>query len=111
MSALNTYLVRKNAYATIFGAKALTLDSATDRQKIADSIDSDLSPENLTCDGELPRSLVQKRYKELTMAAKELQKLDPSVKFYEFAQCCKETTFFKIVVDMFTHPVILESRD
>ena len=85
MSALNAYLVRKNAYATIFGAKALTLDSATDRQKIADSIDSDLSPENLTCDGELPRSLVQKRYKELTMAAKELQKLDPSVKFYEFA--------------------------
>ena len=50
-----------------------------------ETIDSDLSPENLTCDGELPRSLVQKRYKELTMAAKELQKLDPSVKFYEFA--------------------------
>ena len=111
MSALNTYLVRKNAYATIFGAKALTLDSATDRQKIADSIDSDLSPENLTCDGELPRSLVQKRYKELTMAAKELQKLDPSVKFYEFAQCCKNTTVLKIVVDTITNPVILESRD
>ena len=111
MSVLNTYLVRKNAYATIFGAKALTLDSATDRQKIADSIDSDLSPENLTCDGELPRSLVQKRYKELTMAAKELQKLDPSVKFYEFAQCCRKTTALKIVVDMFTYPVILESRD
>ena len=85
MSALNTYLVRKNSYSTIFGAKALTLDNATDCQKIADSIDSDLSPENLTCDGELPRSLVQKRYKELTMAAKELKKLDPSVKFYEFA--------------------------
>ena len=111
MSVLNTYLVRKNAYATIFGAKALTLDSATDRQKIADSIDSDLSPENLTCDGELPRSLVQKRYKELTMAAKELQKLDPSVKFYEFAQCCRKTTALKIVVDMFIDPVILESRD
>ena len=84
MSALKTYLDRKNAYATIFGAKALTLDSATDRQKIADSIDCDLSPENLTCDGELPRSLVQARYNELTKAARELQKLDPSVKFYEF---------------------------
>jgi hypothetical protein len=84
MSALKSYLDRKNAYATIFGAKALTLNSAVDRQKIADSIDCDLSPENLTCDGELPRSLVQKRYKELTMAARELQKLDPSVKFYEF---------------------------
>lgn len=85
MKALKAYLVRKNAYATIFGAKELTLDNAADRQKIADSIDSDLSPENLTCDGELPRSLVQKRYTELTAAAKDLQKLDPSVKFYEFA--------------------------
>lgn len=85
MKALKAYLDRKNAYATIFGAKALTLDNAVDRQKIADSIDSDLSPENLTCDGELPRSLVQSRYKELTAAAKELQKLDSTVKFYEFS--------------------------
>ena len=85
MSALKTYLVRKNAYGTLFGAKELTLKNATDRQKVADSIDSDLSPENLTCDGELPRSLVQARYNELTKAARELQKLDPSVKFYEFA--------------------------
>lgn len=84
MKALTAYLVRKNAYATIFGAKELTLDNATDRQKIADSIDSDLSPENLTCDGELPRSLVQSRYKELMSAAKQLKKLDPSVKFYEY---------------------------
>jgi hypothetical protein len=84
MKTLNAYLVRKNAYATIFGAKALTLDSAVDRQKIADSIDSDLSPENLTCDGELPRSMVQARYKELIAAAKQLKKLDPSVTFYEY---------------------------
>jgi len=84
MKALTTYLNRKNAYATIFGAKALTLVSAVDRQKIADSIDSDLSPENLTCDGELPRSMVQARYKELMSAAKQLKKLDPSVTFYEY---------------------------
>ena len=84
MKALTTYLNRKNAYGTIFGAKALTLDSATDRQKIADSIDSDLSPEMLTCDGELPRSMVQARYKELITAAKQLKKLDPSVTFYEY---------------------------
>jgi len=86
MSALKTYLVRKNAYGTIFGAKELTLDNATDRQKIADSIDSDLSPENLTCDGELPRSQVQARYRQLSAAARELQKLDANVKFYEFSE-------------------------
>ena len=84
MSALKTYLDRKNIYASIFGGKALTLTNATDRQKIADSIDSDLSPENLTCDGELSRTEVNRRYKELMTAAKQLKQLDPAVKFYEY---------------------------
>ena len=85
MSALNTYLDRKNSFAKMFGHKALSLQVATDRQRIADSIDADLSPENLTCDGELSRSQVQTRYRALTAAAKELKQLDPGVKFYEFA--------------------------
>jgi hypothetical protein len=85
MSALTAYLDRKNSFAKIFGHKELSLQVAADRQRIADSIDSDLSPENLTCDGELPRSQVQARYKQLTAAAYELKRLDPSVKFYEFA--------------------------
>lgn len=85
VSALTTYVDRKNSFAKIFGSRQLSLQNAVDRQAIADSIDSDLSPENLTCDGELSRSQVQARYKALTKAAKELQKLDPSVKFYEFA--------------------------
>jgi hypothetical protein len=84
MSALTKYLDRKNSFATLFGSKVLSLQNAKDRQSIADSIDCDLSPENLTCDGELPRSVVQSRYKELTKAAFELKKLDPSVKFYEY---------------------------
>jgi hypothetical protein len=83
--SLTAYVDRKNSFAKIFGSRQLSLQNATDRQAIADSIDSDLSPENLTCDGELSRSQVQARYKALTKAAKELQKLDPSVKFYEFA--------------------------
>ena len=85
MSALNTYLDRKNSFAKMFGHKVLSLQVATDRQRIADSIDADLSPENLTCDGELSRSQVQTRYRALTAAAKELKQLDPGVKFYEFA--------------------------
>lgn len=85
VSALTTYVDRKNAFAKIFGSRQLSLQNAADRQAIADSIDADLSPENLTCDGELSRSQVQARYKSLTQAAKELRKLDPSVKFYEFA--------------------------
>lgn len=85
VSTLTTYVDRKNAFAKIFGSRQLSLQNAADRQAIADSIDADLSPENLTCDGELSRSQVQARYKTLTVAAKELRKLDPSVKFYEFA--------------------------
>ena len=83
--SLATYVDRKNSFAKIFGSRQLSLQNAVDRQAIADSIDADLSPENLTCDGELSRTQVQARYKALTKAAKELQKLDPSVKFYEFA--------------------------
>ena len=85
MSALQVYLVHKNRYRAIFGSPALSLDSAQDRQALAHSIDAELSPENLTCDGELSRSQVQARYRQLTAAARELQKLDPTVKFYEFA--------------------------
>jgi hypothetical protein len=58
--------------------------NAEDRQAIADSIDSDLSPENLTCDGELPRGQVQQRYRFLTRCAEELLSIDPAVKFYEY---------------------------
>jgi hypothetical protein len=83
MSALQVYLVHKNRYRAIFGSPALSLDSAQDRQALADSIDSELSPENLTCDGELPRESVASRYRTLTTVARELQKLDPAVKFYE----------------------------
>ena len=84
MSALNTYLDRKNAFAKMFGQRALSLQESADRQRIADSIDADMSPENLTCDGELSRSQVQTRYRALMAAAKELKKLDPAVKFYEY---------------------------
>jgi len=81
-SALTAYVDRKNAFADIFGQKRLSLQSAEDRQRIASSIDADLSPENLTCDGELPRAQVQARYRALTKAAQELIKLDPTVAQY-----------------------------
>jgi hypothetical protein len=50
-------------------------------------IDAKLSPENLTCDGELPPTEVNRRYRELTSAARELIRLDPTVSqfMYEFA--------------------------
>ena len=85
MSALQKYIDQKNRWNAIFKGKQYEIQTAEGRQEVADCLDSDLSPENLTCDGELPRSQVQAKYRALSQAAKELQKLDPNVKFYEFA--------------------------
>ncbi len=84
ISTIEQYVERKNSFAKLFGTAPLSLLNAKDRQKIADSIDAELSPENLTCDGELSRSQVQQRYQFLTRAAQELQSIDPEVTFYEF---------------------------
>jgi hypothetical protein len=83
MKSLKQYVDQKNKWNAIFGGKALVIGQ--DNQRIAEMIDSELSPENLTCDGELSRSAVQARYRTLTAAARDLQKLDPTVTFYEFA--------------------------
>jgi hypothetical protein len=85
MQALKQFVERENAYRKIFGQPEYDLGSAQDRQKLADKIDSALSPENLTCDGELSRAQVNARYRALTGAARDLQKLDPAVRFYEFS--------------------------
>lgn len=85
MKELKEYVNQKNSWNAIFNKKGLSLTSSEDRQRIADMIDSDLSPENLTCDGELPRGTVIARHKQLTKVAKQLLALDPSVKFYEYA--------------------------
>jgi len=85
MKELKEYVNQKNSWNALFNKKGLSLTSAEDRQRIADMIDSDLSPENLTCDGELPRGTVIARHKQLTKVAKQLLALDPSVKFYEYS--------------------------
>ena len=82
MKNLQKYLDQKNQWNAIFGGKPLIIGQ--DNQRIAEMIDGDLSPENLTCDGELPRAEVNRRYRELTAAAKDLVKLDPSMAQYMY---------------------------
>jgi len=69
MSSLTAYLDTRNAFARLFGRRQLSLQNSADRQALADMIDSALSPENLSCDGELSRAEVNRRYREL-MAVK-----------------------------------------
>jgi hypothetical protein len=85
MKELKEFVERENKWSAIFKVQPLDLKSAADRQKIADKLDSALSPENLTCDGELTRAQVNAKYRFLTKAAGQLLKLDPTVKIYEFA--------------------------
>lgn len=77
MQNLKAYVDSRNAWAKLFGGQQLSLQSAADRQRIAEMIDSDLSPENLTCDGELTASQVRAKHSNLKKVALELAKLDP----------------------------------
>ncbi len=87
MKALNKFIADKNHWNSFFKGPQYEIKTAQGRKRVAEMIDSSLSPENLTCDGELPRAEVNRRYKELTTAAKQLIQLDPSVAqyMYEFA--------------------------
>ena len=86
MKALEAYIDRQNQWNSMFRGKVETFEIATPagRQRLADVIDCALSPENLSCDGELSRTETNRRYRELTTVARQLIQLDPSVKMYEF---------------------------
>jgi len=83
MQALNEYVAQKNRWNAIFGGAPLDLNNAQDRKAIASSIDADLSPENLHCDGEISQAQAMAKYRKLSTVAKQLQKLDSTVEIYE----------------------------
>lgn len=81
MRNLQAYVDRKNSWGKLFGSEPLVI--GRDNQKIADSLDADLSPENISCDGERPASEVRKLYKFYSAAAQELRQLDATVEMWE----------------------------
>jgi hypothetical protein len=91
MKALQAYIDRQNKYMALYRSQRTEalyeIQTAAGRKRVAETIDCALSPENLSCDGELPSSEVNRRYRELTAAARDLIKIDPSVAqyMYEFA--------------------------
>jgi hypothetical protein len=90
MKALNALIKLENDWSSMFNPKFVAYEVATahGRERVAKMIDVKLSPENLSCDGELPRSQVQARYRALTSAAQDLVRLDPSMAqfMYEFGE-------------------------
>ena len=85
IATLEAYVAQENRWSEIFGGRPLSLLNAVDRQTIADKIDAALSPENLTCDGELSAAEVGRRQRHLFRVAEELISIDPSVTFSELS--------------------------
>ncbi len=75
MKNLQTYIDQKNAWGNIFGKPgiAFPLDQKT-VDSLARSLDSDLSPENLHCDGEISQREAQRKYNFYGRVIKELEK-------------------------------------
>jgi hypothetical protein len=89
MKALNALIKQENAWASMFkNHTAYEVTTVAGRRRVAEMIDAKLSPENLSCDGELPMTQVRARYRALTSAAQDLVRLDPSMAqyMYEFGE-------------------------
>lgn len=83
ISNLEAYVDNKNKWRAMFGQEELSLLRGEDRRAIADMIEGDLSPENLTCDGEADPAYVRKQHAFLIRCAQEMKSIDPTVNFYE----------------------------
>jgi len=86
MKTLQAYIEQKNRWNAIFKGEQFEVKSASGRRRVAQSLDADLSPENLTCDGEVRGVELRKKQDYLNQCVTELIRLDPSVKesFYEY---------------------------
>jgi len=86
MKTLQAYIEQKNRWNALFKGEQFEVQSAAGRKRVAQSLDADLSPENLTCDGEVRGVELRKKQDYLNQCVTELIRLDPAVKesFYEY---------------------------
>jgi len=84
MKNLKAYVDNKNQWNAIFGMAPMDINNDMDRVQIAQTLDGELSPENLHCDGEISQAQAMRKLRKLNLVCKELIELDPSVKIYEY---------------------------
>ncbi len=72
MSALNDYVDQANKFRSIFGQTIWDVKNSAHRAEIKERLECDLSPENLTCDGELSGAEVRRRSKLFNKALAEI---------------------------------------
>lgn len=83
MKQLAEFVDRENRWAKLFG-NTVEISTAQGRQDVARRIDCALSPENLSCDGEISAAEANRKFRFLTKAAEQLMKLDPTVEIHEY---------------------------
>jgi hypothetical protein len=74
MKNLEAYIEQKNAWNKIFSIKAINFPlSQANANELMNMIGSELSPENLHCDGEASMSHVRAKAKQLNLVSKQLE--------------------------------------
>ena len=75
MKNLQNYIDQKNAWGKFFNSPAVTFPlTQANVDDLARSLDSDLSPENLHCDGEISQTQAQNKYNYYGRVIKELDR-------------------------------------
>ena len=77
MRYLTKFVNEKNLWSNMFDWELMDLSKLdnTLAQKLFDMLEGELSPENLSCDGELPYAHVKAKARLLNAAVKELEEL------------------------------------
>jgi hypothetical protein len=74
MKNLEAYVEQKNAWNKIFSIKSIRFPlSQANANELMNMVASELSPENLHCDGEASISHVRAKHKQLTTVQRELE--------------------------------------
>ena len=74
MKNLEAYIEQKNAWNKIFSIKAINFPlSQANANELMNMIGSELSPENLHCDGEASMSHVRAKVRQLNLVSKQLE--------------------------------------
>ena len=78
---IEQYVENRNHLRKCFNLDPYSLSSPCDRQRIADDLMADLSPENVSCDGEVRGQALVTKVANLNRCVKDLIKLDSTVRF------------------------------
>jgi len=75
MKNLQAYIDQKNTWGSFFNSPQINFPlSQTQVNDLARSLDGDLSPENLHCDGEISQTQAQNKYNYYGRVIKELDR-------------------------------------